>query len=60
MSDSEPYQPHRHYGQSLYRTDVTACGKWKSDVVVSYFPENVTCPVCIDELNLQADVEVTR
>lgn len=50
----------KHYGKSLYRPDLTACGKPKCDVVVTFFPEKVTCDVCIEELKLQDDAGPTR
>ena len=50
----------KHYGKSLYRPHYTACGKWKSEVVVTFFPEKVTCEVCIEELKLVDDGEATR
>jgi hypothetical protein len=50
----------KHYGKSLYRPDLTACGKQKADVVVTFFPEKVTCDVCIEELGLWDDAGATQ
>ncbi len=53
MNDTN--QPIIHYGHSLYRTDFTACGKSKTDVVFTFDPEKVTCEVCVEELKLQQE-----
>jgi hypothetical protein len=50
----------RHYGKSLYRPDCTACGKPKSDVVVTFLPEKVTCETCIEEMKLYSEGEAPR
>lgn len=50
MTDKLGYEPVRHFGISPERPNYTPCGKRAADVVVTFFPEGVTCDVCIDEL----------
>jgi hypothetical protein len=49
MTDHEPI---KHWAYNVYRVDTTACGKVRSDVIDTWYPEHVTCEVCIEELKL--------
>lgn len=61
LSSYEPcplqIKPVTHYGNSAWRINYTACGKYKPDGVFTSFPEQVTCEACIEELKLREGKE---
>jgi hypothetical protein len=44
------YTPLRHYGYAPGRPGYTLCGKDKTYVGITFFPEKVTCRACVEEL----------